>query len=121
MISSQYLFFFNHVQHKKTKTHLHKIVLSWFLSVLRVISLITKCIKNNIFEGLTYSFYILFIILLYTLLFFNVLDSEQSYECIDFTMMFVFCLSSCFGIIKMLWFSPIISDRKLNLVGISGS
>jgi len=41
------------------KMHLHKIVFSMFLSTLRVKSPITKKIKNNIFEGMTYQCYIL--------------------------------------------------------------
>jgi len=42
------------------KTHLRRIIFSMtFLSNLRVKSHITKNIENNIFEGITYQYYIL--------------------------------------------------------------
>jgi len=41
------------------KTHLRRIIFYKFLSNLRVKSPITKKMDNNIFEGMTYRFYIL--------------------------------------------------------------
>jgi len=46
----------------------------------------------------------------------NILDSERSDECIDFTIIcvfFLFCVLATFWVVKMLRFS----NRKVNSVG----
>ncbi|KAF0752796.1 Uncharacterized protein FWK35_00031390 [Aphis craccivora] len=47
----------------------------------------------------------------------NILHSERSDECIDFTMMCVFFFVS----VTTFWSMDPVSDRKVNLVGTLGS
>jgi len=46
-----------------------------------------------------------------------ILDSERTVECIDFTMIFFFCLSPPFGVVKMFQSSTmmVVSVRKSDI------